>query len=276
MNKSQPNPAPSPLSRQVAPRWSGKTRSIVASIILLYLAVLLLGPLTNPRGAPHLTVPLARAAAPAHQALFLGHGYRFFAPDPGPNHTVHYEIQCRDGTSLSGHFPDREAHWPRLLYHRWFMLSESLFREGAIVPSDQQLADTRLQYEQKIEEYYLAGKFALRQQLIRERESEEAMIEAARQRRDLLIRSIAQTLLRRNDGLEITLWMQERLLPTPEEVAGGMKLTDASLVNRVEIGTFERSRLESGEPLFDQGLEDIEPTIRSANASSTDGSGGGQ
>ena len=44
----------------------------------------------------------------------------------------------------------------------------------------------------------------------------------------------------------------------------------------LEIGTFERSRLESGEPLFDQGLEDIEPTIRSANASSTDGSGGGQ
>ena len=59
--------------------------------------------------------------------LYLNHGYAFFAPDPGPAYLVHYRLEFDDGRSPEeGWLPDREQHWPRLLYHRHFMLSEQL------------------------------------------------------------------------------------------------------------------------------------------------------
>ena len=249
-----------PVNHQ--PQWSGLARIVAGVVIIGYLAILLLGPLTNPVGAPHLTGPMARAVAPVQQALFMGHGYRFFAPDPGPNHSVHFQIETA-GEPVEGSFPDRDTHWPRLLYHRWFMLSESLFRDGAVVPSDQDRSATELEYQQRIEQYRQQGKFKLRQQLIREREWEQQLLGAAEQRRDLLIRSIASTLLDRYDGQAITLSVQERLLPTAEEVASGMPLTSPGLLRRVEVGTFTREQLESDQPLFDEGLEDIQPRVRS-------------
>ncbi len=39
---------------------------------------------------------------------------------------MRYEIVTRDGRQIEGSFPDRKAQWPRLLYHRYFMLSEFL------------------------------------------------------------------------------------------------------------------------------------------------------
>ena len=68
---------------------------------------------------------------PYSQFLYMNHGYFFFAPNPGPGHL----IQCTpspssavdstsDSSSKNFYLPDRKAHWPRLLYHRYFMLSE--------------------------------------------------------------------------------------------------------------------------------------------------------
>ena len=57
---------------------------------------------------------------------YLNHGYGFFAPDPGPSHLIHYTIEFDSGETLTGTFPDREAYWPRLRYHRHFMLAEQL------------------------------------------------------------------------------------------------------------------------------------------------------
>jgi hypothetical protein len=37
---------------------------------------------------------------------------------------VRYEVTLADGTLKEGVFPDRNEHKPRLLYHRYFMLSE--------------------------------------------------------------------------------------------------------------------------------------------------------
>ncbi len=63
---------------------------------------------------------------PYLQAAYLNHGYHFFAPEPGPSHLVRYEVELADGSRQSGFFPDRTRHRPRLLYHRYFMLSEHL------------------------------------------------------------------------------------------------------------------------------------------------------
>jgi hypothetical protein len=80
--------------------------------------------------------------------MYLSHGYSFFAPNPGPSHLLECEIiprgptadgravhstgrpvvakdgQAMQGTSSWRVFPDRRNDRPRLLYHRYFMLSE--------------------------------------------------------------------------------------------------------------------------------------------------------
>jgi hypothetical protein len=68
-------------------------------------------------------------------ASYLDHGYFYFAPNPGPSHLVRYEVDQGEGKEpLSGVFPRIEpqrprvfgTQLPRLLYHRHFMLSETL------------------------------------------------------------------------------------------------------------------------------------------------------
>ena len=58
---------------------------------------------------------------------FLNHGYAFFAPDPGASHLIRAHLVYGDGhTSEDLTFPNLKQQWPRLLYHRHFMLAESL------------------------------------------------------------------------------------------------------------------------------------------------------
>src|SRR5688500_6992514 len=50
-----------------------------------------------------------RALRPYIGAMFLDHGYFFFAPNPGPNHLVRYKVEFDDGHEpLVGTFPDME------------------------------------------------------------------------------------------------------------------------------------------------------------------------
>ena len=57
------------------------------------------------------------------EALFMTGGHRFFAPEPGPSALVQYRLEQADGRVTEGIFPHRSIS-PRLLYHRYFMLSE--------------------------------------------------------------------------------------------------------------------------------------------------------
>lgn len=66
-------------------------------------------------------------ARPYSQMLYLDHGYFFFAPDPGPCHLVRYEVTYTDGREkITKTFPSLADQWPRLLYHRHFMMAETL------------------------------------------------------------------------------------------------------------------------------------------------------
>jgi hypothetical protein len=66
------------------------------------------------------------AVQPYLDVCYLDHGYRFFCPDPGPGHLVRYSLEMPDGGTVTGTFPDKQTEWPRLFYHRHFMLSEKL------------------------------------------------------------------------------------------------------------------------------------------------------
>jgi hypothetical protein len=58
-------------------------------------------------------------------ALFMNQGHSFFAPDVGPGHLIRYQLYGHNNQEIErGEFPSRKQHWPRLLYHRYFMLAD--------------------------------------------------------------------------------------------------------------------------------------------------------
>jgi hypothetical protein len=220
--------------------WSPLARRITSVILIVYLVVLLLGPLANPVGSEFLTRPLAQAVAPLHRLLFLGHGYRFFGPDPGPSHLVVYRITDAEGQPREGHFPDREKNWPRLLYHRWFMLGETVFQEHALTPDQKSFAATDAELEAQIKELRLHGKFNVSDRLIVERQRRAEQYAATRRRIEELVWAIANQLLRQYDGTRIELFVQERNIPFPVQVLTGSQLEDAEFLSPLrKIGEFQ-------------------------------------
>src|SRR5690349_18560099 len=94
--------------------WSLRVRFIVSAALVWHLVGLLAGPISSPPSI--LGDRLQSVYLPYLQAAYLNHGYKFFGPDPGPSHLVRYVVEMADGERLEGTFPDRKAHWPRLLY----------------------------------------------------------------------------------------------------------------------------------------------------------------
>jgi hypothetical protein len=79
----------------------------------------------GPGVASPLAAPIRAALRPYVEFAFLDHGYFFFAPNPGPSHLLRAKLEFDDGRPpLEITLPDRTRHWPRLLYHRHFMLAE--------------------------------------------------------------------------------------------------------------------------------------------------------
>ena len=121
---TDPDPEPPPDS----PKPGVRRRLAYAAAHLLlawHLMALCVGPATMPPASP-LQTTAARAFAPYIATLYLGHGYHFFAPDPGPSTLLRYSGTTPDGTPVAGTLPDLGDHVPRLLYHRHFMLTERL------------------------------------------------------------------------------------------------------------------------------------------------------
>lgn len=237
-------------------------RRLTSVLILAFLAIVILGPLSNPIASRHLTAPLAAWVSPVHRALFLGHGYRFFAPNPGPSHLVQYKITRADGTQLESVFPDRETIKPRLLYHRWFMLSETVYSEHAQTPSQREFERLNLSRIQQVKALNKGGRLVLARSLETTRKREEEAYQRTLKRIDVLVRSIAQFLLEREGGEEIELTVVTRTLPFPAEVRQGANLDDERFLqyeaNSV-IGRFSKSDFVSDETSGATKPEEVRP-----------------
>ena len=59
------------------------------------------------------------------QSLHLNHGWHFFSPEPGRSTLLSYTLEHADGLTVTRRLPNRTIQ-PRLLYHRYFMLTEFL------------------------------------------------------------------------------------------------------------------------------------------------------
>ena len=250
-------------------RWSKTKTRLVSLVILGFLFILILGPLSNPVASPYLSGPIAAKVSPVHRVLFLGHGYRFFSPDPGPGHLVVYEGESADGSKFEGMFPDSSEHWPRLLYHRWFMLSESVFNEHVLMLPEPEFARRVEEYKRQIDEYQKAGKFLFAKELIQERDLEAQQYSDGRQRVELLGSAIANALAKRNDARSIKLFLRVRKIPLAEEVVSGMKLDDPELLSqKLPIGELDANGYRPISPystdqqrLQNNGSEEILPNM---------------
>jgi hypothetical protein len=137
-----PGNKPRPNAPQREPGTSGRRSGrlplalrIVISLLVLwhftgvFLAALSVG------GSSYLVNSIAQG--PPMQwyldALYMNQGHSFFAPEVGPGQIIRYELFDQSGRLVEqGELPNRKEHWPRLRYHRHFMLAD----QAAGIPSD--------------------------------------------------------------------------------------------------------------------------------------------
>lgn len=133
--KMRPNP---PQREATAtPRHPGRPRPIIRVVISLlivwhftsiFLAALSIGVTSD--------LVMRVSQKPPMQwyldALYLNQGHSFFAPEVGPGHLIRYQLFDQSGRVMDqGELPSRKEYWPRLFYHRHFMLADQ-----AEIPSD--------------------------------------------------------------------------------------------------------------------------------------------
>lgn len=215
------------ISEQPAFPWSAPLRIAVSIALIVYLFIVIAAPAaSHPDSQSELTRPVAKTLRPIHESLYLGHGYRFFAPNPGPSHIVQYSLQSEDGTKTEGRFPDRDQHWPRLLYHRWFMLSESLYSDAQLVLDEQLFEQGQREVQNRITQLRQTGKHQLARQLQADTDLEVAAQRETQNRIELLTNAIGQHLLKTHGGQQVQLTLHERVIPFPNDFAQGTKLDD--------------------------------------------------
>ncbi len=161
-----------------------------------------------------------RCFRPYLSALYLNHGYSFFAPDPGPAHLVDYRVEFGDGREpITGRFPNLKLQRPRLLYHRYFMIAESL--NNRFVPPDPlpepspppltASADERALYQQARLQY----------------SRQLAAYNHARAQYTAMQRSLREHLQHVHGGQRVTLTRIEHRLLSPDEVQFADRQIDA-------------------------------------------------
>jgi hypothetical protein len=131
--KVRPTPEPRE-SRAKRPGALGPALRIAISLVIVWhFAGVFLAALSIPVSSP-LVMDLAQHWPMQWylDALYMNQGHSFFAPDVGPGHFIEYQVYDQSGREIEkGELPSRKGHWPRLRYHRHFMLADQ-----AGMPSD--------------------------------------------------------------------------------------------------------------------------------------------
>ncbi len=203
-------------TRVLALRW----RLLVSVLVVLHLAAVFVPPFRfasrSPQGEASPLADIAyRAMRPYINAAYLDHGYFYFAPNPGPSHLVRYEIDQGEGRApIKGVFPHIEpsrprligTQLPRLMYHRHFMLAESLHANFTPPEPPEELPENE--------------------------ELRRAVLDDWRRRREMYVTlktSLEEHLSAAHAGRPVKIVRLEHRQPTPAEFGEGIKINDERL-----------------------------------------------
>jgi hypothetical protein len=228
-NPAKPSRSPAAGTSRTSPEDTGPFtlgrwwRRGISALLVVHLLLVIAVPLTMMRPRSRLADAVVSWTRPWIEMTQLSHGYGFFAPEVGPSHLVEYQLEF-DPTEgkirepMLDQFPDMSSQWPRLRYHRHFMLSEKLasyFQPQPYPP--QRPSDDVLRTPAGAETWRL------------DQEAYQADLQQWRQQRqifDLLVKSYAQHLLAENDASVVRMHLKVHLIPSPEAVIEGRRLKD--------------------------------------------------
>ena len=108
--KSKQNPKP-----RVWIRW------LVSLLVCVHFFAILTAVTSSGSGqftSPYVAIKLNEPFNPYLETLFLRNGYRFFAPNPGPNYVIWFRITTEDGRVRWHEFPNRKDFATPLAYTR--------------------------------------------------------------------------------------------------------------------------------------------------------------
>ncbi len=199
--------------------WSQTARIVASIAIAFHVSAVFIAPFASPPPASDLAQAMARVIQPYLKGVAIDNGYRFFAPEPAASHLVRYKIEKNDGTTVEGTFPDAERHWPRLLYHRHFMVAETLFNLAAPVAE------------------IPPGGFPTDEQ--------RALFDRERERADTLKYALAKYLFNLYpDGKRVQMLLVEHEIPPPWDLRDGLQLDDPRLYVESSIDVISRDDIE--------------------------------
>ena len=229
------------LSERPTREWSLVRRRVVSVLLFLHLSAVMIAPWSAVDPRSQLSISLRTAIQPYAQCLYIDHGYRFFAPEPGPSHLIQYEITLENGEQTTGQFPDQDRIWPRLLYHRWFMLSETIHSFANQTLDDADLKQWREDVQQQITFFREHGNAS---RAIEAEEQYALQLQEHQQLTELLhrfSRDVARTLAKSTSGsIAVKLKMVTRLIPSPLEILDGATLDHADFLPtelQIDLGT---------------------------------------
>jgi len=124
-----------PRRWEAIPKWP---RRAITCWLLFHLIAVVSAP-ASVAPASDLSRSVWGLCRPYLQALYLNHGYHFFAPDPGESTLLTFQVERADGSVVQDTIPRPEI-WPRLMYHRHFMLTESLAFVASVSEAAEQAA----------------------------------------------------------------------------------------------------------------------------------------
>src|SRR6476646_854336 len=131
---STPPPAPKPKptmpTREGGSRKPGRPakfiRVAISIFIVWHFAGVFMAAMCIPASSPLVTDIAQRPPMQWYlDATYMNQGHSFFAPEVGPGHMIKFVLYDQNNQIVEqGDFPSRKEHWPRLLYHRYFMLAD--------------------------------------------------------------------------------------------------------------------------------------------------------
>lgn len=233
--------------------WSRGLRWFVSAVLLYHVAAMFISPWAVPPSSV-IANGLQPWVAHYQTLLYLNHGYRFFAPNPGPATIVLYTLEFEDGRQEEGLFPDRQAinrDYPRLMYHRWFMLSESIGRFLGEQVTEAEFQQFQADERARADQMEMAGQ-AQAAQLLREAiTTQDQMWEEATRIRRRLLTPLAHRLLLDHEATRVSIRINQRGIPSPQQFREGWRTDDPRLMTpatEIPMGTWTREEFQSGSP----------------------------